>query len=230
MSFHVRRQDQQRTDPPRYCDASDAVCSRPDAGLSHADAATFQRDRRSYPEVGTRRPWHRDGRHALNSHGRWLRSTRRSRGNGEENAESGFALVEKVAKAQNFQEIVTLQTRFAQDQMQAYATEMQELQKLMGETLQKLQLALLPDERTTSPQGYEPAFEALPWKEGFQRENRSEGQALKGPLKPKTIGRIILSATSRVLLRTGTLHIAIRAEDAAIPFFGFITKPQSLHL
>jgi hypothetical protein len=57
----------------------------------------------------------------------------------KKNAESAFALVEKVAKAQNFQEIVTLQTRFAQDQMQAYATEMQELQRLMGETLQKLQ-------------------------------------------------------------------------------------------
>src|SRR5208337_2969002 len=57
----------------------------------------------------------------------------------KKNAESAFALVEKVAKAQNFQEIVTLQARFAQDQMQAYATEMQELQKLMGETLQKLQ-------------------------------------------------------------------------------------------
>ncbi|MGC2397284.1 MAG: phasin family protein, partial [Rhodomicrobium sp.] len=57
----------------------------------------------------------------------------------KKNAQSGFALVGKVAKAQNFQEIVTLQTRFAQVQMQAYATEMQELQRLMGETLQKLQ-------------------------------------------------------------------------------------------
>ena len=28
-TFHVRRQAQQRTDLPRYCDASDAVCSRP---------------------------------------------------------------------------------------------------------------------------------------------------------------------------------------------------------
>ncbi|MGB7915885.1 MAG: phasin family protein [Rhodomicrobium sp.] len=57
----------------------------------------------------------------------------------KKNAGSAFALIEKIAKAQNFQEIVTLQTRFAQDQMQAYATEMQELQRLMGETLQKLQ-------------------------------------------------------------------------------------------
>ena len=50
-----------------------------------------------------------------------------------------FALVEKIAKAQNIQEIVTLQTRFAQEQMQAYATQMHELQGLIGETLQKLQ-------------------------------------------------------------------------------------------
>jgi len=57
----------------------------------------------------------------------------------KKNAESGFALVEKIAKAQNLQEIVTLQTHFAQEQMQAYATQMQELQGLIGETLQKLQ-------------------------------------------------------------------------------------------
>src|SRR5271157_5995772 len=57
----------------------------------------------------------------------------------KKNAESGFALVEKIAKAQNLQEIVTLQTRFAQEQMQAYAAQMQELQGLIGETLQKLQ-------------------------------------------------------------------------------------------
>ena len=57
----------------------------------------------------------------------------------KKNADSAFALVEKIAKAQNFQEILTLQTQFAQEQMQAYATQMQELQGLMGETLQKLQ-------------------------------------------------------------------------------------------
>jgi len=55
------------------------------------------------------------------------------------NAESALALVEKIGKAQNFQDVFGLQSRFAQDQMQAYATEMQELQRLMGETLQKLQ-------------------------------------------------------------------------------------------
>ena len=57
----------------------------------------------------------------------------------KKNAESAFALVKKIAKAQNLQEILTLQTRFAQDQMQAFAAQTQELQRLIGETLQKLQ-------------------------------------------------------------------------------------------
>jgi len=57
----------------------------------------------------------------------------------KKNAASAVALVEKIAKAQNFQEILTLQTRFAQEQMQACATQLQELQRLIGETLQKLQ-------------------------------------------------------------------------------------------
>ena len=57
----------------------------------------------------------------------------------KKNAESAFTLVEKIAKAQNLQEILTLQAHFAQEQMQDYATETQELQRLIGETLQKLQ-------------------------------------------------------------------------------------------
>ena len=57
----------------------------------------------------------------------------------KQNAGSAFALVEKIARAQNFQEIVTLQTQFAQDRMQAFVTQTQEFQKLIGETIQKLQ-------------------------------------------------------------------------------------------
>jgi len=52
-------------------------------------------------------------------------------------------------------------------------------------------------------------------KRGLHHRDGSEGQAQKGPLKRKTIVCIILSAASR-MLRTGTLHIAIRAENAAI--------------
>jgi hypothetical protein len=44
-----------------------------------------------------------------------------------------------MAKARNFQEIFTLQTQFAQDQMKAFATQTQELYKLIGESVQKLQ-------------------------------------------------------------------------------------------
>ena len=55
------------------------------------------------------------------------------------NAESALALVEKIGKAQNFQDVFGLQSRFAQEQMQAYAGQTEEIQKLIGETLQKLQ-------------------------------------------------------------------------------------------
>jgi len=57
----------------------------------------------------------------------------------KKNADSAFALIEKMAKAQNIQEVLTLQTQFAQDQMKAFTTQTQELHKLIGETVQKLQ-------------------------------------------------------------------------------------------
>jgi hypothetical protein len=57
----------------------------------------------------------------------------------KKNADSAFALVEKIAKAQNFQEILTLQTQFAQDQMKAFTIQTQELYKQIGETVQKVQ-------------------------------------------------------------------------------------------
>ena len=63
----------------------------------------------------------------------------RAAGIAKKNAESVFALVEKIAKSQNIQEILTLETKFAQEQMQAYATQTQGLFKLIGETAQKLQ-------------------------------------------------------------------------------------------
>ena len=57
----------------------------------------------------------------------------------KKNAESAFALVEKIAKAQNFQEILALQTQFVQDRIQAFVTQTQELQQLIGDAFQKLQ-------------------------------------------------------------------------------------------
>ena len=55
----------------------------------------------------------------------------------KKNAESALALVQKMAKAQNIQEVLTLQTQFAQDRMQAFTTQTQELQKLIGEAFQR---------------------------------------------------------------------------------------------
>jgi len=56
-----------------------------------------------------------------------------------ENADSAFTFAGQVCSAQTLQDIVTLQTQFAQDRMQAFVTQAQALQKLIGETLQKLQ-------------------------------------------------------------------------------------------
>ncbi len=55
----------------------------------------------------------------------------------KKNADTAFSVVEQMTKAQNFQEIMTLQTRFAQDQMQNYTAQTQELHKLIGDAVQK---------------------------------------------------------------------------------------------
>jgi hypothetical protein len=57
----------------------------------------------------------------------------------KKNADSAFALIEKMAKAQNIKDVLTLQTQFAQDQMKALTMQTQELYKLIGETAQKVQ-------------------------------------------------------------------------------------------
>ena len=56
-----------------------------------------------------------------------------------ENADSAFALIEKIANAQTFQDVLTLQTHFAQEQMRAYMAQTQELRRLFGDAFQKLQ-------------------------------------------------------------------------------------------
>ena len=58
-----------------------------------------------------------------------------------ENSESAFTFACKISNAKTLQDVLTLQTQFAQDRMQAFAAQTQELQRLMGETLQKLQRA-----------------------------------------------------------------------------------------
>jgi hypothetical protein len=57
----------------------------------------------------------------------------------KQNAESAFLLAGKIVNAKTLQEVLTLQTQFAQDRMQAFATQTQELCKLIGETVPKLQ-------------------------------------------------------------------------------------------
>ena len=51
----------------------------------------------------------------------------------KENAEAGFALANELTKAQDLQDLLRLQSSFAQKQMQSYARQAQELGRLMAE-------------------------------------------------------------------------------------------------
>ena len=57
----------------------------------------------------------------------------------KKNADAAFMLAEKLSKSKDFQEVLSLQTRFAQDQMQAFASQTQELHKMISGAVQKAQ-------------------------------------------------------------------------------------------
>jgi hypothetical protein len=57
----------------------------------------------------------------------------------KKNADAAFELAGKLSKSRDLQEILTLQTRFAQDQMQAFVSQTQELHRLIGGAVQKAQ-------------------------------------------------------------------------------------------
>jgi phasin len=54
----------------------------------------------------------------------------------KQNAEAGFALASELASARDFQDVIAIQSRYAQSQMQAYALQAQELGRLMAEATQ----------------------------------------------------------------------------------------------
>lgn len=56
----------------------------------------------------------------------------------KENAERSFALANDIAKAQNMQEVVTLQSRYVQTQMQTLGIQAQQLSWLMADAFQNM--------------------------------------------------------------------------------------------
>jgi hypothetical protein len=60
----------------------------------------------------------------------------RAIGYAKENAEASFALASDLASAKDVQQVLSLQTQFAQAQMQAYAKQAQELGMMMTEAIQ----------------------------------------------------------------------------------------------
>lgn len=57
----------------------------------------------------------------------------------KENAERSFALASEIAQAKNMQDVVTLQSRYVQTQMQTFGIQAQQLSWLMADTLQNMQ-------------------------------------------------------------------------------------------
>jgi hypothetical protein len=57
----------------------------------------------------------------------------------KQNAEACFALTSELANAKDIQDVLAIQSRHAQTQMQAYALQGQELGRLMVETAQSAQ-------------------------------------------------------------------------------------------
>ena len=55
----------------------------------------------------------------------------------KQNADAGFALASSLANAKDIQDVIALQTHYAQSQMQTYALQAQELGRLMAEAVKK---------------------------------------------------------------------------------------------
>jgi hypothetical protein len=56
----------------------------------------------------------------------------------KENAEAGFALASELANAKDIQGVITLQSRYAQTQLQSYPRQAQELGRLMAEAVRNM--------------------------------------------------------------------------------------------
>lgn len=57
----------------------------------------------------------------------------------KENAEHSFSLASELARAKDMQEVLSLQSRYAQTQMQAYPIQVQELGRLISNAIRDMQ-------------------------------------------------------------------------------------------
>jgi hypothetical protein len=55
----------------------------------------------------------------------------------KQNADAGFALASSLANAKDIQDVLALQTQYAQSQMHTYAQQAQELGRLMADAVKK---------------------------------------------------------------------------------------------
>jgi len=67
----------------------------------------------------------------------------------KENAEAAFKLAKEVANAKDLQELLSLQSRYVQSQMQWYADQTQDFGKLMAKALTQVQQQPMPQPAST---------------------------------------------------------------------------------
>ena len=53
----------------------------------------------------------------------------------KENAESSFAMANDLARAKDLNEVLSIQSKYAQTQLQTYARQVQELGRMTGEAM-----------------------------------------------------------------------------------------------
>jgi len=56
----------------------------------------------------------------------------------KQNADAGFSVASELATAKDIQDVLSIQSRYAQSQMQAYALQAQELGRVMAEATQTM--------------------------------------------------------------------------------------------
>lgn len=56
----------------------------------------------------------------------------------KQNADAGFSVASELATAKDIQDVLSIQSRYAQSQMQAYALQAQEIGRLMAEATQAM--------------------------------------------------------------------------------------------
>ncbi len=103
----------------------------------------------------------------------------------KENAESVFTFAGKISNVRTPQDIVTLQTQFAQDRMQAFVTQTQQLFSVIEEAIQKSERGAMAPGRARCPQFpwslASRMYKTVPWKSRRRMPSQASRWSKRSP-------------------------------------------------